>query len=714
MAGGVNVKMGVSGVSQFKQNMNQAKAAVKTLDAQLALTEKQFKASGDAEEYMAKKTAELEAKMEAQKSVIENAEKALDQMAKNGVDRASKAYQDMYQQMLKAKADLLDTEAAMNGVAEAGDAAADSITDVSNQLDSINKGVSLDNITNGIGKITSGMEAAIKKAWQLGQSITKWVLGAGTWADDLATRAAYYEMTPEELQRMEKTATLIDTNVDAIIKAQKKLKTGIGKADKDTMGAFAALFGTGYDPQTVGWEKAFWDAGQAIMNLRDEEKKEVYAQRLFGRSWNELIPLFQAGRKEYEKTNASWNVVSQEQIDALTGMDDQYQKLQQEIDTLSKTFAAELAPAVESVLKILTDLMAKFNDYLKTEKGQQMMQALGDAVEKLFSGLKDIDPDDVLEKVQGVLDGITGALQWIGDNYQTVITGIEAIGATFGLLKLGEVAMNVWKIVDGFKNLNGGGGGTPATPTTAPTTGGTGATAGGTGAAAAGKTVGKAITGAGAFKAAAIAGEAAYLSLGVLGIAAWVNEEKQIQAAYERGAETVKRTQELTEQFADEDMFNIWDTLNSYLTVGGDQTAKQGKMDEFVRHYWAWFNDEVTDPLLTELTNGMTDEDYDAFHAAMEKWQGGAMFYSDAEREAFVEPLARALEIVEQEMEQSKKVDDAGDEMKDAAEEMSKVPDKTAAAIRRALDGAGVYIDGGSLMNYVGAYMSDLVARYNV
>ena len=43
MASGVNVKMGVSGVAQFKQSMNQAKQAVKTLDAQLALNEKQFK-----------------------------------------------------------------------------------------------------------------------------------------------------------------------------------------------------------------------------------------------------------------------------------------------------------------------------------------------------------------------------------------------------------------------------------------------------------------------------------------------------------------------------------------------------------------------------------------------------------------------------------------------------------------------------------------------
>ena len=47
MAGGVNVKMGVSGVAQFKQAMKQAQTSVKTLDAELKLNEKQFQATGD-------------------------------------------------------------------------------------------------------------------------------------------------------------------------------------------------------------------------------------------------------------------------------------------------------------------------------------------------------------------------------------------------------------------------------------------------------------------------------------------------------------------------------------------------------------------------------------------------------------------------------------------------------------------------------------------
>ena len=73
MASGVNVKMGVTGVAQFKQNMNQAKNSLKTLDAQLALNEKQFKATGDAESYMTERSELLKAKLEQQKTVVSNA-----------------------------------------------------------------------------------------------------------------------------------------------------------------------------------------------------------------------------------------------------------------------------------------------------------------------------------------------------------------------------------------------------------------------------------------------------------------------------------------------------------------------------------------------------------------------------------------------------------------------------------------------------------------
>lgn len=429
MASGATVKLGVEGISQFKNNMNQAKQAVKTLDAQLSLSEKQFKQTGDAESYMAEKTELLKAKLEQQKQIVDNAQKALDDMASRGVDRASKAYQDMYRQMVTAKGAMIDTENQLNGVADSGDKAADGVSEMNAQLKRVGDGVNFQQVTTGLGKITDGLEKAAKKAINLGKQIVNTMVSAGSWADDLHTRATYFGLSDEELQRMEKTATLIDTPVEAIISAQKKLRKGIGSADQGVMGAFAALFGEGYDPNKTGWDQAFWDAGEALMKFTDEEEKEVYAQKLFGRSWNELIPLFEAGREEYEKTNESWKVVSQESIDALGKMDDEYQRLMADWEAFKYEALAQFAEPMEQAFTAAQGALGKFMDYLKSEDGQQL--------------------------INNVVNSLQKAIEWISkpENIQAAIKGLKDIFIGWGLLKLVGGGLQALNLINGIKGL---------------------------------------------------------------------------------------------------------------------------------------------------------------------------------------------------------------------------------------------------------------------
>lgn len=464
MASGVNVKMGVSGVSQFRQNIKTAQNSVKTLDEQLKLNEKQFRANGDSQEYMATKTQLLQKKIEEQKAIVSQAEKALKSMSDQGVDKASASFQKMQQEMLRAKGELLDAQSQMNGIETAGDNAANGVSDMNNQLSNIGKQVSFETVTNGIDRITKGLENAAKKALRVGQAITREVLGAGGWADDLTTRATYYQIDQETLQRMEKTAGLIDTPVDAIIDAQKKLRNGIGTEDKGVMGAFAELMGEGYDPRNNGWEKAFWDAGEALMRFGDEEEKEVYAQKLFGRSWNELIPLFEAGKKEYDELNESWSVVSEEQIKSLTKMDDQYQKLTNEWETFKTTLLATLAGPLEGVMEKLTGFLEELNTYLQTDEGKETLQSITDAVGSLFEDLKNVDPKEAVGAIRTVVDGLVEGLKWIAEHHEDVVTGLKTIVVGWGALKLGGGALKVLQLIEGLKGLGFRGGNTVDIP----------------------------------------------------------------------------------------------------------------------------------------------------------------------------------------------------------------------------------------------------------
>ena len=432
MATGVNVKMGVSGVAAFKKNISDAKQAVKTLDTQLALTEKEFKANGDAEEYMVKKTAELEAKLEAQKRVVDNAEKALKDMAEKGIDKSSKAYQDMYRTMLQAKGEMLDTESAIDGVAAAGEEAADSVGNMSEKLEDIGKGVSYENVTNGLTAITGALEEAAKKAYKLGSAIVKEVLGVGTWADDINTRSKVLGVEPEELQAMEKTARLIDTDAETIIKARQKLYKNIGSGNKNAASALEALgISTDQKPEDI-----FWAAGEAIMNLTDETEQEAQANALFGKSWHELIPLFDAGRQQYEEMNASWNVMSKEQLNQLNEMDDEYQKLQIAVEDLKREALANLAEPMRDVLTEVNKILGDISDWMNSEEGQ--------------------------EAIASIVEKIKGALQWIVENKDGLGAALGAIAAGFVAMKAALFGLNVAKTVSGLKGLFSGGAGKAA------------------------------------------------------------------------------------------------------------------------------------------------------------------------------------------------------------------------------------------------------------
>ena len=458
MATGVNVKMGVSGISQFKQNMKAAQTSVTTLDQALKLNEKQFKQTGDAEEYMKSKTELLKVKLEEHKAVIANAEKALKQMASQGVDKSSAAFQRMQQQLLRAKGDLIDTETELENVGNAGEEAANSVDGMNTQLKSIGKQVSFETIKTGLHDITSLMEKAAKTAFNLGRQIVNATLGAGQWADDLQTEADRWGLKPEELYRMEQTARIIDTDAETILQARKKLTAAMGKeANEDTMGAFAAL---GIDPtmRHGDIEGVFWEAGQGLLGIEDEVTRNKYAMALFGRSFEDLMPLFKAGRDEYEETMRTWSWVGDEQFQNLTAMDDQYQQMESEWQAFQRQFEAALAPTLTKSMEILTGLFQQLNEYLATPEGKQMLEAMGNALTGLVEDLANIDPESVVGGLKAVFDKLIEGFEWLAnpENRSKVTGFIEAFGKAFAGLKGLEVITTVAKLLGALGGLTGG------------------------------------------------------------------------------------------------------------------------------------------------------------------------------------------------------------------------------------------------------------------
>jgi len=456
---GVNVKMGVSGVSDFKREINRSKEVVKTLTETLKLNEQQLKETGDKEVYMANKSTLLKRKLAAQQEVVEKTEAALKAMKENGVDVTSTAFQTMQQQAMDAQTKLSEIRTEMKNVKGDAGEAKDGTEKMNKALKKIGDGVAWDNVTKGIENITRKLKSGARAAVQFGKKIVNSAKESAKWADDLLTDSETKEIDVETLQRMEKVSAFVDTEVDAIINAKKRMTKAVKTAGgKQTLEETLGLTLEGNNPEDL-----FWEVGEALLGMSDAFDKEEAAQKMFGRSWDDLLPLFKTGREEYEKMLAEQTVLTEEQVRKLGQADDAINKVEQQIDLLKKQLWAEH------------------------------------------------------------IDKLTGLMNWLLENDDAVYDALKVIAAGIGLLKLGETATNIIKVVNGFKQLKGLGGGKAAADA-----------ASGAGAGA---------SGAGAGTAAGTGGIGASGFLGIGGVAAilagfkWASDQRNYHSEQVRGTE---------------------------------------------------------------------------------------------------------------------------------------------------------------------------------
>ena len=472
----VNVKLGVD-LSSFNSGIREGQSILKGLNAEMKATEAEFKVTGNAEKALEQKTKTLNSQLNVQKGIIDKAEKALKAMRDEGVEPTDTAYQKMYATLMNATAGMNETQAALNNLTASEQTAAAGANNLTDSVNSIGKKISLDQVISGINSITSGLENAAKKAVSLGEQIWDSIMNSAKWADDTATMAQMYGIDVDTFQRMQKLVTNgMDTSVEAMLRSQKKLRKGIGDGSKEVQETLSELGITVKEWQTVAGQsgsalitkdqtKLFWEAGQAILNMGDAYDKESAAQRLFGRSWEELVPLFQEYKtlEEYNAALDDQKVVSEDSVKNLDELNDKVSELQGNFMTLSTEVIGQLAPALTGAADALNGLLTSVLDYLETPEGKQMLEDLGTAVSGLFDDLGKIDPQSVVEGFTGVFNTVVDSVKWISDNWEGVVTAMEGIVGGWALLKVTGGALQILDLINGLQGLSSGTGVAAAT-----------------------------------------------------------------------------------------------------------------------------------------------------------------------------------------------------------------------------------------------------------
>ncbi len=454
-----NVKLKAD-VAPFKKAMTEAKTATKTLDAELKLAQAQFKATGDAEQYLDTRSKVLAQQMTQQQKAADAARKALEQMRNAGVEPSNAAYQNMERSMYDAERELVRLRQEADKTGEELIEASSDATTLGNSLKTIEGAAVFGAIGQGFQSVKGIVQDVARTVTQIMNSMRE----AGQWADELITSSKRYGLSEEEYQRYEYAAQFIDTDVDAILKARDRLMQK-GKGEEfisivDGMDQYAVKLkdtaGTARDTMDV-----FWDFIDVLGQMQDETARDQLAQEYFGKSFRDLGTLYEKGREGWEEYMAQAAVVTDENVKKLGEMDDSLNRLDSHLNVLTTNLKASASTAVKVGADVLDAALIQ-GGYVEAPITQEHIESVTQARDFLVSVQK---WRDSITNSLGLLSDETYEQRWgkAGENAaDAFVAGADSqveAAASAG-------AAMAAAIVNAFASMTPGGGGSTTNNTT--------------------------------------------------------------------------------------------------------------------------------------------------------------------------------------------------------------------------------------------------------
>ena len=486
MADEIKQKIVLEGEKEYSAALKEANRNLKTLRSELKAETAELGANATAQQKNETKVRSLKKQIEQQEKVVETLRKALNEVKEKYGDNSEEVAKweqklnnaryslaDMNNKLQQTQDDLKKNMDAVKESGEAYDDAADKATEFANATDSAGataNAVTFSSVMGAADRLTDKLKGAIDFITQVGKAAWGWMSDSGAWADELNTQSQKWGIDKETLQGWRYAATFIDTDVETIAKAFTKLTNRSDSTNKKLKELKIVA------DKGVGAKDLFWEVIEAMEGM-DDVARENTANEIFGKSFQDLLPLIKAGREEWdayvEEAREKGYILSDEQVDQLGTFDDANMRLQASFEAMKNTVASQLAPAFTTIADSLADLINSFTEWSKTEEGQKTLADLGNAIDQLVSSfVGEQNFTGIVEGAAGAIRNLTGALDWINTNWSTVETGLKAIGIGFAGITVGKEVLSALMLIKGInwltvgKGLNGG---NPSAPTTEPT-----------------------------------------------------------------------------------------------------------------------------------------------------------------------------------------------------------------------------------------------------
>lgn len=281
-------------------------------------------------------------------------------------------------------------------------------------------GTALGNLAaNALQSVISGFQT-------LGNKIVETITNTAAYSDEVNTLSAKFKVSTDTIQTWMYQADIVDTEVETIGGSFGKLVRAMDQANKGAekqAEAFEALGVSIRDDVTGKFrdtEDVFNEVITALGAVEDETQADIYANALFGRSFQDLNPLIAAGgEKLLELGNEAKKVIiSKDQLDSLNSFQDV-------LDKLTFQFKVAAAPLVEALVPALTAIGNTISQKLADPKVKQALTDIGTKLGELALKISDRLLDFLNSpKFDELADSILGLAESAGGAFVTFIQDI--------------------------------------------------------------------------------------------------------------------------------------------------------------------------------------------------------------------------------------------------------------------------------------------------
>ena len=471
MAGKFDIgpRIGIEGEREYKQAIAQITQGQKVMASELQLVAARFEGQEKSVEAVTAKHDVLQRTLYGEQEKVQKLREALNN-ASNSFGESDKRTQKWQIELNKAEANVAKLEHQIDETAESGSGLGDVLGGLTQKF-GIQLPGGITQSLNSMQGFSAGSIAAVGAVGSLAAALVK-VEGKlldlskaqAAAADDLAALSVKTGIATKTLQEYAYAAELLDVSVDTITGAQTKLIRSMDSA-RDGAAAQTAAFEklgiqyTNTDGTLRNSETVFWEVVDALGQIRNGTERDAAAMDLLGKSAQDLNPLITAGSERMRELAAEAEkvgyVLSEQDVEALTALDDAQQRAQKSNEALQKQIAVEFAPSATKAIEALTGVTQVFGSALVDsgaveafgyilESVTSLIAPLGqteDAGRKLESTFRVValtfaNFADTLQVIAGLLQVVLGAITpgqsaWVGEGFGRIGNGLGFSGDNY-------------------------------------------------------------------------------------------------------------------------------------------------------------------------------------------------------------------------------------------------------------------------------------------